>query len=191
MKEQQEKNLSNTGQITFKLNAEERQNIDEMVASSGLNLSEYCRIKCLLDENTLITQLKRIAELEKEVKVLKVKASCFKNPNVSSYDVVLKLTAEQRNLLERIYGEASKYYGGYNFKDNVKNDLNYNILYFLMIAPIKTISMADTEKESFDEDGNIITEPEYNNFLDALNEDVDDYWRDLIEEAFRELTRNH
>lgn len=187
MKEQH----GNKEQINFKLSLEERQNINEMATSSGLSLSEYCRIKSLMDENTLISQLKRIAELEKEVKVLKVKASCFKNPNVSSYDVVLKLTEKQRNLLERIYGEASKYYGGYNFKDSVKNDLNYNILYFLMIAPIKTISMADTEKEGFDEDGNIITEPEYNNFLDALNEDVEDYWRDLIEEEFREHYKNN
>lgn len=185
MKEQQENNPSNVGQITFKLSSEERQTIDEMVALSGLNLSEYCRIKCLMDEDTLISQRKRIAELEKEVKISKVKLSCFKNSEVGAYDILLKLTEEQRNLLERLYGEASNYYGFFDFKDDVENDLNYNILYLLMITPIICLNVENKENE--DEDGNLV--PYRNNMLDVLKGKDYNYWRDLIEEVFSEHLR--
>ncbi len=185
MKEQQENNTGNIGQITFKLSSEERQTIDEMVVQSGLNLSEYCRIKCLMDEETLISQRKRIAELEKEIKISKVKLSCFKNSDVGSNDVVLKLNIEQRALLNRLYGEASKFYGFFDFKDDVKNDLNYNILYLLMITPIICLNVANKENE--DEDGNIV--PYHNNMLDVLKGQDYNYWRDLIEEVFSEHLR--
>lgn len=168
MKEQ----YGNKEQINFKLSLEERQNINEMATSSGLSLSEYCRIKCLLDENTLISQLKRIAELEKEVKVLKVKASCFKNPNVSSYDVVLKLTEKQRNLLERLYGKFSSYYILDSFKNGVENDLNYNILYTLITLP------QGEELTNIEVDGKI-----YNVFE---NKDYE-YWTPIIEDIFSEF----
>jgi hypothetical protein len=192
MKEQNEHYTGNKQQINFKLSLEERQIIHEMASTTGLSLSEYCRIKCLMNEDVFIRQQKQITDLEMEVKELKVKSSCFKNSNVDSNDIVLNLNKEQRDLLNRIYGEASKFYGGYSLKDNVKNNLSYNILYFLLISPIKCLSIAEglhlkEENCEHDEDGNIIfPEPEYNNLLDVIGDKDYDYWRDLIDEVFAE-----
>ena len=187
MKEQQENNTGNLSQITFKLSVEERQIIDVMVESSGLNLSEYCRIKCLMEANTLISQRKRIAELEYEIKTLKVKLSCNNSSVVGPNDILLQLTEQQRNLLDRLYGKASCYYSNYGLlKDNVENDLNYNILYLLTINPIVCLCIGMDDLE--DEDGNTV--PYYDNLFDVLrnndSKDDDDYWRDLIRETFPE-----
>ena len=51
MKEQNEHYKGNREQINFKLSLEERQIINEMASTTGLNLSEYCRIKCLMNES--------------------------------------------------------------------------------------------------------------------------------------------
>lgn len=136
MKEQFEKTTTNTGQINFKLSPEERQNLEEMAAASELNLSEYCRIKCLMEENTLITQRKRIAELEKEVKTMKVRLSCYKNSEASSevgeHDIVLKLNEEQKELLNRLYGN----FVSECIDDSIDGSINYNILETLLFLPV-------------------------------------------------------
>jgi uncharacterized protein (DUF1778 family) len=83
MKSQNEHSTGNKEQINFKLSSEERQIISEMATTTGLSLSEYCRIKCLMNEDAFIRQQKRIIDLERENKELKVKSSCFNNSNVN------------------------------------------------------------------------------------------------------------
>ena len=183
MKEQNEHYKSNREQINFKLSLEERQIIHEMASTTGLSLSEYCRIKCLMNEDVFITQQKRITDLEREVKELKVKSSCFKNSNVGAHinehigahDIVIKLTEQQRYLLERLYGNFSTYYPSEAIKSEVQNDLRYNILYTLICIP-------QLEYINYLGDNDTFCSP----FEDKNYE----YWSPIIYEAFSEYKNN-
>lgn len=183
MNEQNERNTGNKVQINFKLSVEERQTITDMAASAGLNLSEYCRIKCLMNEEVAIQQQKNIADMEKNLKAWKVKSSCFnhstinkkENINVGKHDIVIPLTEQQHHLLERLYGNFSAYYPMDAFKNEVASDLRYNLLYTLICLP---------QLENFDErnkDGVFESVFENKNY---------EYWEPLIKEAFSELL-NH
>ncbi len=105
METEYKKNTSETTQITFKLANDERQRIEDDAAKLGISISEYCRIKCLLDENeTFITKTK-LAELEKLVTTLRVKLGYFKENERNPNDIILKLTSEQREIIEQLYSD--------------------------------------------------------------------------------------
>jgi hypothetical protein len=179
MKEQNEHYTGNKQQINFKLSLEERQIIHEMASTTGLSLSEYCRIKCLMNEDVFIRQQKQITDLEREVKELKVKSSCFKNSNVDSNDILLKLTAPQRQVLERLYGNFSSHYILCDFKSEVQNDLTYNILYTLICIP---------QLENFDD---VNDDGHFNETYASVFENKNyEYWEPVIKEAFPELINN-
>jgi hypothetical protein len=184
MKEQNEHSTGNKEQINFKLSSEERQIISEMASTTGLSLSEYCRIKCLMNEDFFIAQQKQIADLERENKELKVKSSCFKNSivsdnlnnNIGTHDIVIKLTEKQRFLLERLYGNFSTYYSSIEIKSEVQNDLRYNLLYTLMIIPqLEYIN-------SLDDDGD---------FSSPFEDKDYEYWSPIINETFAEYKIEH
>lgn len=175
MKEQNEHTTGNKEQINFKLSSEERQIIIEMASSTGLSLSEYCRIKCLMNEDYCTSQQKQITDLEKEVKELKVKSSCFNhsfvNNNISKHDIIIKLTEQQHHLLDRLYGNFSSHFPSLEIKSEVQKDLRYNILYTLITIPqLEYIN-------SLDDDGNFSSPFENKNF---------GYWSVIIDEVFSE-----
>ncbi|MCG3165041.1 MAG: hypothetical protein POELPBGB_00801 [Bacteroidia bacterium] len=91
--------------ITFKLAPDERQKILDAAEFLDVNLSEYCRIKCLADEKTVFDQAIKSAELEKENKVLKVKLAYYKESERDPNSVVLQLTSEQKEILEKLYSD--------------------------------------------------------------------------------------
>jgi hypothetical protein len=105
METETKNNTSETTQITFKLSQDERQTIEESAGDLELSLSEYCRLKCLMDENTVLEQRKILAEYEKVIKGLKVNLGFYKNSErTPDHYVILEVDEEQRDALERMYG---------------------------------------------------------------------------------------
>lgn len=105
MEPENKKNAGELTQITFKLTSDDRQTIQETADSLELNVSEYCRLKCLADENAVIEQQNQIMRLEKEVKHLKVKLAYYKDSERTPNDILIKLTSDQRNILEKLYAD--------------------------------------------------------------------------------------
>ena len=105
MESENKKNTGESAQITFKLTNDERQRIEENAVKFSVSISEYCRIKCLLDEEETFTAKTKIIELEKLITNLRVKLSYFKATERNPNDIVLKLTSEQRKILEHLYSD--------------------------------------------------------------------------------------
>lgn len=105
METENKKNQSESTQITFKLATKERQQIEGEAAKLGISISEYCRIKCLLDENDTFIARNKVTELETLVNTLRVKLNYFKVNERDPNDIVLKLTPEQRGIIEKLYSE--------------------------------------------------------------------------------------
>lgn len=97
-------NLSATSQITFKLSATEKKNILNDATYLGVNLSEYCRIKCISIDSDLIAIRNALSRLEKENRVLKVKLSFFKESTIDQNSVVLQLNEKQRLIIDTLFG---------------------------------------------------------------------------------------
>lgn len=99
-------NTSEIAQITFKLSQEERQTIEEAARNLDLTISEYCRLKSLMDENAVVIQRQKITELEKEIKLLKVRLDFYKNSvRTPEHHIVLDVTKEERETLEKMFGD--------------------------------------------------------------------------------------
>ncbi|MBL0047505.1 MAG: hypothetical protein IPP32_05330 [Bacteroidetes bacterium] len=112
-------NTSETTQITFKLTQDERQTIEESAGDLDLNISEYCRLKSLMDENTVLTQKRKISDLEKEVKLMKVKLDFYKNSErTPEHHIVLDVTKEERETFEKMFGDFM----------TGENDLSFNLI---------------------------------------------------------------
>lgn len=105
MEPENKKNTGESTQITFKLVNDERQRIEEDAAKFSVSISEYCRIKCLLDEDETFSAKTKIIELEKLVMTLRVKLSYFKATERNPNDIVLKLTSAQRKILENLFSD--------------------------------------------------------------------------------------
>lgn len=105
METENKKNTVENAQITFKLANDERQHIEEDAAKFGVSISEYCRIKCLLDENEAFTAKTKVAELEKLVITLRVKLSYYKENERDPNNIVLKLTSKQREMFEKLFSD--------------------------------------------------------------------------------------
>lgn len=105
METENKKNAGELTQITFKLTADDRQTIQETADSLELNVSEYCRIKCLVDENVVIVQQNQIMQLEKEVKQLKVKLAYYKNSERNPNHIVLELSKVQKNIIDDLFND--------------------------------------------------------------------------------------
>lgn len=107
METENKKNTVENAQITFKLANDERQHIEEDAAKFGISISEYCRIKCLLDENEAFTAKTKVTELEKLVTTLRVKLSYYKENERDPNNIVLKLTSKQREMFEKLFSDFS------------------------------------------------------------------------------------
>lgn len=105
METENKKNTNENTQINFKLAVKERQQIEVEAAKLGISLSEYCRIKCLLDERDTFIARNKVIELETVVNTLRVKLNYFKENERDPNDIVLKLTPEQREIIEKLYSE--------------------------------------------------------------------------------------
>src|SRR3990172_8229920 len=103
METESKNNSGDTSQITFKLTIGERQHSIETAEFLGINVSEYCRAKCLSEENTVIEERNKVAQLEKEIKSLKVKLTYYKNSERDSNSVLLKFNAKQKEIIEKLY----------------------------------------------------------------------------------------
>ncbi|MBK6833804.1 MAG: hypothetical protein IPG89_05825 [Bacteroidetes bacterium] len=103
MDDEQKQNNSEWTNITFRAKHSEKQQITELAESLDMNVSEFIRLKSLSEESTVVNKENRIAELEKEVRQLKVDLSFFRNSSRGKYDVVLKLNKEQLAVLRQAY----------------------------------------------------------------------------------------
>lgn len=121
-------NTSETTQITFKLTQDERQTIEESAGDLDLNISEYCRLKSLMDENTVLTQKRKISDLEKEVKLMKVKLDFYKNSERTPDEyIVLEVNQLQRATLVEMYA------GFMTPNQELSKDLIDVLLYFYTV----------------------------------------------------------
>lgn len=112
------KNNTEATQITFKLNSDERQLIEETAGKFDLSVSEYIRIKLLTVEEDVFLLRKNLIDAERRVKELKIKLSFYKETERSPTDVILKLTEEERKAIELLY---------FDFRDSSAS-LSQNIL---------------------------------------------------------------
>lgn len=95
---------SENAQIAFKLSQDERQIIEESAKNLELNISEYCRLKSLMDENTVVLQKKKIRDLENEIKLMKVKLDFYKNSIRTPEEyIVLEISQMQRDTLDKMF----------------------------------------------------------------------------------------
>lgn len=119
METENKNNVSETTQITFKLSQDERQTIEESSKSLELNISEYCRLKCLMNENTVLEQRVKLNEYEKQIKSLKVNLDFYKNSvRTPDHHIVLNVTEEERETIEKMFGDFM----------NEEIDLGFNII---------------------------------------------------------------
>jgi len=106
MEAETKNNTSEITQITFKLTQDERQIIEESSNALDLNISEFCRIKCLMSENTVLEQRLKILEYEKQIKTLRVNLDFFKNSErTPNHHIVLEVTEEEREVINKMFGD--------------------------------------------------------------------------------------
>jgi hypothetical protein len=108
METETKNNTSETTQITFKLSQDERQTIEQSAGDLDLNISEYCRLKSLMDENTVVMQRKKLNDMEKLIKILKVNLDFYKSSTRAPEDIVIAVTEEQRSTLEYMFDDFKR-----------------------------------------------------------------------------------
>lgn len=119
------KNNSDATQITFKLSTDERQLIEDTAGKFDLSVSEFIRIKLLTEEEDVFLLRKNLMEAEKQVKELKIKLGFYKQTERSPTDIILKLTDEERKIIDLLY---------FDFTD-AKATLGQNITFLLFTLP--------------------------------------------------------
>jgi len=119
METERNKNTGDSAQINFKLSPQERESIEKSAEKAGVTISEYCRIKCLLDEDEAFTLKTKTADLEKTVKELRIKLSFYKDTERDPNNIVLKLTSDQRKILETLYSGFDTWFKDSNIGDDV------------------------------------------------------------------------
>lgn len=119
------KNNNDATQITFKLSTDERQLIEETASKFDLSVSEFIRIKLLTEEEDVFLLRKNLMEAERQVKELKIKLGFYKQTERSPTDIILKLTDEERKIINLLY---------FDFTD-AKATLGKNIIYLLFTLP--------------------------------------------------------
>lgn len=102
MESQMRKEAGTNTQITFKTSPEENLRIKEKAANFDMSVSEYCRTKLLSENDATVQALSRVAELEKEIRRLRVELDNYQNAVCNPNDIVLKLTPQQKEVLEAI-----------------------------------------------------------------------------------------
>jgi len=125
METEKSKNAPETAQINFKLSALERELIEKSSEQAGVTLSEYCRIKCLLDEDQAFMLKTKACELEKVVKELRIKLSFYKDTGRDPNNIVLQMTSRQRAIFEALYS-------GFDICDNDDSNVGRDIIACLL-----------------------------------------------------------
>jgi len=122
METERNKTASDSAQINFKLSSQERETIEKSAENVGVTLSEYCRIKCLLDEDQAFALKMKVVDLEKKVKELQVKQSFYKDTQRDPYSIVLQLQAKEREIFEKLFN---------HYRDKGGN-LGWNIVCYII-----------------------------------------------------------
>lgn len=131
METERNKNTGDSAQINFKLSPQERESIEKSAEKAGVTISEYCRIKCLLDEDEAFALKTKTADLEKTVKELRIKLSFYKDTERDPSNIILQLKPDQRKILETLYSGFNRWY-----TDNIGQDVLAFLIHITMFEPV-------------------------------------------------------